>query len=119
MALVYLMVVENDVPKYDINFIGEKYLIEIISGVKVLKDSSYLSFKNLFDYQVSSMKISIERLKASSIVRFLLDMVFTFVFFNFHNYFNHYFGEEAWSDIKPVWLFCIVCFACFNHAIRQ
>ena len=37
----------------EIIFISEKYLVEIITGVKILKDNSIMSFKRLFDNEVS------------------------------------------------------------------
>ena len=36
----------------EIIFISEKYLVEIITGVKILKDNSIMSFKRLFDNEV-------------------------------------------------------------------
>jgi hypothetical protein len=38
-------------------FISEKYLVEIITGVKLAKDDSLMSFKRLFDSEVKLLII--------------------------------------------------------------
>ena len=43
-------------------FVSEKYLLEIISGLKLMNDQSILSFKRLFDYQVNKQKHIIDKL---------------------------------------------------------
>ena len=43
---------ENVTQTEEIVFVSEKYLVEIITGVKIDKDKSLMSFKRLFDTKV-------------------------------------------------------------------
>ena len=43
---------ENEIENSETVFVSEKYLVEIISGFKLMNDQSILSFKRMFDYQV-------------------------------------------------------------------
>ena len=43
---------EDKMKNWTTVFVSEKYLLEIISGLKLLNDQSILSFKRMFDYQV-------------------------------------------------------------------
>ena len=43
---------ENVTKRGEIVFISEKYLVEIITGVKIAKDNSLMSFKRLFDTEI-------------------------------------------------------------------
>ena len=51
-------VIDEDVMKnWTTVFVSEKFLVEIISGFKLMNDQSILSFKRLFDYQVDIIYI--------------------------------------------------------------